>query len=189
MSALVVLTGPSGTGKGVVGARLRELHPELWFSVSVTSRPPRPGEIDGVHYEFVDRSEFERRIESGDFLEWFEVHGDLKGTPKGPVLERLAAGQDCLVEVDIQGALAIRAAFPDALLVFLRPPSRAEQRRRLEGRAQDDPAAIERRLADAEFEEREALASGAFDAIVVNDVVDETVADVAAILAKRRSGA
>ncbi|MFZ4585817.1 MAG: guanylate kinase [Acidimicrobiia bacterium] len=189
MGSLVVLTGPSGTGKGTVGARLRELHPELWFSVSATSRPPRPGEADGVHYWFIDRAEFMRRVDAGDFLEWFEVHGDLKGTPKGPILEHLAAGDDCLVEIDIQGALAVRREFPEALLIFLRPPSRVEQRRRLEGRGQDDAAAIERRLADAELEEAEALASGAFDAIVVNNEVDRTVDQVAAILASRRSGA
>ena len=110
----------------------------------------RPGEVDGVDYFFMDRPEFERVRDAGGFLEWFEVYGDLKGTPRAAVEEHLAAGSDVLLEIDVQGALAVRERFPDAVLVFLRPPSREEQRRRLEGRAVGDPvqqASIDSRLA------------------------------------------
>ncbi len=187
MAVLLVLAGPSGSGKGTIGERLRALHPELWWSVSATTRPPRPGERDGVDYTFIGRDEFERRVAAGDFVEWFAVHGQLKGTPKRPLAERLAAGQDCFCEIDVQGALAVRREFPEALLVFVRAPSRQEQERRIRRRGSDDEAQIARRLADAEAEERTALESGAFDAVVVNDDLEQAVAEVAAILAARRS--
>ncbi len=152
--------------------------------MSATTRAPRPGEADGRDYEFLSRSEFERRREAGDFLEWFEVYGDLKGTPRSPVEQRLAAGRDVLVEVDVQGARAVRASFPDALVVFLRAPSPAEQRERLERRGADDAASIERRLAAAA---REEAAAAAFDAVVVNDDVDRAVREIAGILERRRA--
>ena len=136
---LLVLSGPSGTGKGTVGKRLREREPDLRWSVSWATRPPRPGEVEGVDYRFVSRREFERARDAGGFLEWFEVFGDLKGTPRSPVLEHLAAGDDVLLEVDVQGAIAVRAAYSGALLVFLRPPSREVQRERILGRGQDSP--------------------------------------------------
>ncbi|MCZ7536343.1 MAG: guanylate kinase [Acidimicrobiia bacterium] len=182
---LLVLSGPSGTGKGTVGRRLREMEPEMRWSVSWATRPARPGEIDGVDYHFVEREEFERARDDGGFLEWFEVFGDLKGTPAGPVREHLAAGRDVLLEVDVQGALAIRDSCPEALLVFLRPPSREVQRARIVGRGQDSPEAVERRLAEASAEEAQA---GRFDAVVVNDDLETAVSDVAAILRARREG-
>jgi guanylate kinase len=122
--------------------------------------------------------------DAGGFLEWFEVHGDLKGTPRGPVREHLDAGADVLLEIDVQGALEVRRQFPEALLVFVLPPSREEQRRRLVGRGTDSPDAIERRLADAMAEEAKGVL---FDATVVNDDVDAAVARVAGILASRRA--
>lgn len=182
---LLVLAGPSGTGKGTIVARLQERFPELWLSVSATTRAPRPGEIDGVDYIFVSRPEFEARVAAGRFLEWFDVHGDLKGTPRDGVAERLRAGTDVVLEIDVQGARAVRAAFPEAVLVFVRPPSRAEQRRRLVARQTDTPEQIERRLADAEVEEAQA-AEGGFDAVVVNDDLDRAVAEVATILSHAR---
>jgi guanylate kinase len=154
--------------------------------VSATTRPPRAGEVDGDDYRFLDRAEFERLREEGGFLESFDVYGDLKGTPRGPVEEQLAAGHDVLLEVDVQGALAVREAFPEAVLVFVRAPSREVQRGRLEGRGQDDPAAVQRRLGEATAEE--ALADR-FDYVIVNDDVDRAVDQVAAILAARRQAA
>lgn len=159
--------------------RLLAREPRLWFSVSATTRPRRPGEVDGKDYFFVDRDEFERVRDAGGFLEWFDVYGDLKGTPRAQVEEHLAAGDDVLLEVDVQGALAVREAYPDALLVFVKAPSRDEQRRRLVERGEDDPEAIERRLARAEAEE--ALADR-FDAVVVNDDPGRAADEVAAIL-------
>src|SRR3954454_7199997 len=131
---LLVVAGPSGVGKGTIVERLLARVPGLWESVSYTTRPPRPGEVDGVDYHFVSRDEFEALRDAGGFLEWFEVFGDLKGTPRGPVEERLAADADVLLEIDVQGALAVREQFPDAVLVFVRPPSLDVLRTRLEGR-------------------------------------------------------
>lgn len=184
---LLVVAGPSGAGKGTVLEELRRREPDLVWSVSWTTRAPRPGEVEGVDYHFATREEFERERRRGGFLEWFEVYGDLKGTPRAPVLEHLAAGHDVLLEVDVQGALAVREACPDALLVFLRPPSREAQRERLLGRADGDPrqlAGARRRLEAAD--EEEALA-GRFDAVVVNDSVERAAAELAAILGRRRA--
>ncbi len=184
---LLVLAGTSGAGKGTIGRRLREQHPDLGWSVSWTSRPPRPDERNGDDYQFVTREEFEQLRDEGGFLEWFEVYGDLKGTPREYVLDQLQAGRDVLLEVDVNGALAVREAVPDALLVFVQAPSREEQRRRLEQRSADDRAAIERRLARAENEER--IGRERFDAVVVNSDVDQATAEVAAILDRRRRAA
>lgn len=184
---ILVLAGTSGAGKGEIGRRLRARLPDLRWSVSWASRAPRPGEVDGVDYHFVSREEFERVRDEGGFLEWFEVYGDLKGTPRAFVDAELAAGHDVLVEVDVHGALAVRAQLRDAaLLVFIATPSRAEQRRRLLGRGTDSPEQVERRLARADAEER--LAAEEFDAVVVNDELDAAVAEVAAILERRRAG-
>jgi guanylate kinase len=164
--------------------KLLELEPRLWFSVSATTRPRRGGETDGNDYLFLDREEFEHMRAGGGFLEWFEVYGDLYGTPRRPVEEHLAAGDDVLLEVDVQGALAVKDAYPDAVLVFVKAPSREEQRRRLLERGQDDDDAIERRLAEAEAEER---AADRFDAVVVNDDADRAAQEVAAILVGHRA--
>ena len=184
MSVLLVISGPSGVGKGTIVRRLLEREPGLWFSVSVTDRPPRPGEVAGRDYHFVSTQEFERMRDAGDLLEWFEVYGDLKGTPRAPIEERLAAGSDVLVEIDVNGALEVRRSFPEALLVFLRPPSREVQRARLLARDPTaDPKALESRLAEAEAEEARAAS---FDAIVVNDEVDPAVEEIRALLGARR---
>jgi guanylate kinase len=154
------------------------------WSVSATSRPPRPGEVDGVDYHFVTRAEFERERDAGGFLEWFEVYGQLKGTPRAAVVEALAAGRDVLLEIDVQGALAVREQYPEALMVFLRAPDTGEQEARLRGRDTDDPEQLARRLETARAEE--ALADR-FDAVVVNDDVERAVGEVAAILEARRA--
>jgi guanylate kinase len=183
---LVVLAGTSGAGKGTLGLRLREADPELRWSVSWTTRPARPGEEPDVDYHFTTREAFEALRDSDGFLESFDVYGDLKGTPRAFVEETLAAGHDVLLELDVEGSLAVREKVPDALLVFVRAPSREEQRRRLESRAADDPEAIERRLARAEAEE--AIARERFDAVIVNDDVDRAAAELAAIVEARRRG-
>jgi guanylate kinase len=180
---LLVLAGPSGVGKGTIVRRLLARDRRLWFSVSATTRPRREDEVEGTDYRFLDRPEFDRLRDAGGFLEWFDVYGDLKGTPRAPVEEHLAAGDDVLLEIDVQGALAVKEAFPDAVLVFVKAPSREEQRRRLLERGQDDPEAIERRLAQAEDEEH---AASRFDAVVVNDDADRAADEVAAILAGQR---
>ena len=176
---LLVVAGPSGVGKGTIVARLRERFPALWESISYTSRDPRPDEVDGVDYRFVTREEFERLRDAGGFLEWFEVFGDLKGTPRGPVEDHLAAGDDVLLEIDVQGALKVRDQFPDAVLVFVRPPSPEELRRRLTERGTESPASLDRRLAAAAAEEAHAPH---FDHVVVNDDLERVVAEVAGIL-------
>ena len=151
--------------------------------MSATTRARRKGEVEGRDYLFLDRAEFERLRDAGGFLEWFDVYGDLYGTPRAPVEAHLAAGDDVLLEIDVQGALAVKEAFPGALLVFVEAPSREEQRRRLLERGQDDLEAIERRLAQAEEEEQ---AAPRFDAVVVNDDADRAAGEVAAILAGQR---
>jgi guanylate kinase len=183
---LLVIAGPSGVGKGTIVARLKEREPALSWSVSWTTRAPRAGEVHDVDYHFTTRDEFERLRDADGFLEWFEVYGDLKGTPEAAVSDALAAGRDVLLEVDVNGALAVRRKHPEAVLVFVRPPSREEQRLRLERRGQDTPEQIERRLAAAAAEERQAEQ---FDFVVENDDVDRAVGEVAAILGRRRAAA
>lgn len=192
MSVLLVIAGPSGTGKGTIVRRLLEEEPGLWFSVSATDRARRPEEVDGRDYRFVTTEEFEQLRTDGGLLEWFEVYGDLKGTPRAPIEKHLAAGDDVLVEVDVNGALAIRDALSNAYLVFVRPPSRAEQEHRLRRRAEEeaarsgepvDEASLQRRLDRAADEEAQA---SAFDAVVVNDDLDRAVAEIRALLDARR---
>jgi guanylate kinase len=180
---LLVIAGPSGAGKGTIVQRLKDTEPSLGWSVSWTTRAPREGEVDGVDYHFTTREDFERLRDADGFLEWFDVYGDLKGTPEAAVREHLAAGRDVLLEVDVNGALAVRRKYPDALLVFVRPPSRDVQRARLVARGADSPEQIERRLAAAAAEEQEARH---FDHVVENDDVDRAVAEVAAILRNQR---
>jgi guanylate kinase len=179
-----VLAGPSGVGKSTLVRALLARRPELFWSVSATDRAPRPGEVDGVDYRFLTHDEFCRLRDDGGFLEWFEVYGDLKGTPRAPVEEHLAAGDDVLIEVDVQGALAIREALPAARLVFIKPPSHEIQRERLRARDPEaDPADLERRLAAATTEEAE---EDVFDAVVVNDDLDEAADQLVAILDSAR---
>lgn len=165
-------------GKGTVSARLRELHPEIWISVSATTRSPRPGEIDGVHYHFLPKEEFERLINDGEMLEWAVVHGQNSyGTPRQPVEEALRAGRPTLLEIDLQGARQVKAAMPEAQFVFLAPPSWDELVRRLIGRGTESPAEQARRLETAKVE---MAAETEFDVTIVNDDLDEAVAQLVA---------
>ncbi len=166
---LTVLAGPTAVGKGTLAAYVREHHPEVWLSVSATTRRPRPGEIDGVHYHFVSEERFEEMARSGDLLEWAVVHGRAKyGTPRRPVQEVLASGRAALLEIDLQGARQVRETMPEAFFVFLAPPSWDELVRRLVGRGTEDEEERATRLATARVE---LAAAAEFDVTVVNDDV------------------
>ena len=166
---LTVLAGPTAVGKGTVSADVRQRYPQVWLSVSVTTRPPRPGEVDGLHYHFVDPAGFDRMVEAGELLEWAVVHGLHRyGTPRRPVEARLSEGRPTLLEIDLQGARQVRHTMPDALFVFLAPPSWDEMVRRLVGRGTETPQERERRLETAR---EELAAEPEFDVTIVNDDV------------------
>ena len=167
---LTVLSGPSGVGKGSVIAEVRRRHPEVWLSVSVTTRKPRPGETEGVQYHFAEQTEFDQMVASGELLEHAMYAGNSYGTPRGPVQARLEAGVPALLEIELQGARQVRRAMPEAQLVFLAPPSFEELGRRLTGRGTEDPVVIAGRLARARIE---LAAEGEFDRVVVNDDLAE----------------
>ena len=167
---LIVISAPSGTGKTTLTHMLLKEFPDMEFSVSYTTRKPRPGEVNGKDYFFVDRETFERMIEEGDFLEWAEVYGNLYGTSKSQVLKALNEGKDILLDIDTQGALQVKKNFPEAVLIFILPPSFKELERRLRSRGTDDEETIERRLKIARVEvERAPL----YDYIVVNDRLEK----------------
>jgi guanylate kinase len=176
---LTVLSGPSGVGKGTVVAKVRELYPHIWVSVSCTTRSPRPGEREGVQYYFVTTEEFERRVAAGELLEHARFAGNSYGTPRGPVEERLAAGIPALLEIELQGARQVRAALPGSHLVFLAPPSWDELERRLTGRGTEAADVVAARLRRARVE---LAAEGEFDAIVVNEDVGRAAAELVALI-------
>jgi guanylate kinase len=167
---LTVVSGPSGVGKSSVVGELRKLEPDVWFSVSVTTRKARPGEVDGAHYHFVDRAEFDAMVAEGRLLEWAEFAGNRYGTPREPVEKALAEGRPAVLEIELQGARQVRAAMPEARLVMLMPPSWEELVGRLTGRGTENEAAVQARLAEAE---RELAAAGEFDHRLVNADVRE----------------
>jgi guanylate kinase len=167
---LVVVAGPTAVGKGTVVARIREQHPDVKFSVSATTRPPRPGEIHGEHYLFVTDAEFDQLVETQQMLEWAVVHGQHRyGTPRGPIEEALDSGSSIILEIDIQGARQVKDAMPEALLVFLLPPSWEELVRRLRSRGTESSEEQTRRLETARVE---VDAQSEFDVTIVNDDVD-----------------
>jgi guanylate kinase len=179
-SRLTVLAGPTAVGKGSVSADIREHHPEVWISVSATTRAPRPGEENGVHYWFVSEAEFDRMVADGELLEWAVVHQQARyGTPRRPVEEALAAGHPALLEIDLQGARQVRAAMPGAFFCFLAPPSWEELVRRLVGRGTEAEAERERRLATARLE---LAAESEFDVVIVNTEIHAAAEELVALM-------
>ncbi|WP_226370378.1 guanylate kinase [Pseudonocardia oceani] len=185
---LIVLAGPSGVGKSRVVDALRELLPDLFFSVSATTRDPRPGEVDGRDYRFVGPAGFDEMITRGDLLEWAEIHGGLQrsGTPRRPVEEALAAGRPVLVEVDLAGARAMKREIPECVSVFLAPPSMQELERRLQGRGTETAATFARRLETAR---EEMAARDEFDVTVISDEPRAVAARLVELLVATPHGA
>jgi guanylate kinase len=181
MSRIVVLSGPSAVGKSTVVSCLRQRLPDLHFSVSATTRSPRPGEVDGVDYTFVTPERFQQLIDDNDLLEWAEIHGGLhrSGTPAEPVRQALAAGHPVLIEVDLAGARAVKQAMPEVLTVFLAPPSWDVLRDRLIGRGTESPEVQARRLETAKAE---LAAQDSFDVIVVNSRLESACAQLVSLL-------
>ena len=169
---LIVFTGPSGVGKGTVLRALLNRHPELHLSISATTRSPRAGEVDQQHYYFLTRSQFETMVAQGEFLEWAEFAGNLYGTPRQPLLDRIAQGERVILEIELEGARQVRKTAPDALQIFIAPPSIEELEVRIRKRGQDTDAAIARRLERAQVE----IASAhEFDVQIMNDDFDTAV--------------
>ncbi len=179
LGRLIVLTGPSGVGKGTLMRSLLERHPDLYYSVSATTRSPRPGEIDGKNYYFISRSKFEQLVAEGEFLEWAEFAGNYYGTPREGVLNQIHSGRLVVLEIDLEGARQIRVSFPIALRIFILPPSFDELEKRIRDRAQDSEEAIARRLRRAQEEIR---AADEFDIKIVNDDFETALNDIEAAL-------
>lgn len=175
---LLVISGPSGAGKGTVCKSLLEKN-DIWISVSATTRKPRNGEIDGVNYFFIDKDEFLAKIDSNDFLEYAEVYGNYYGTPKSKVFDVLESGKDVILEIDIQGALKIKSAYPDGVFIFILPPSMEELRYRITNRGSETPESLKTRLNSA-YEEISFASK--YDYAVINDEVNEAVKKIESII-------
>ncbi|MEH1871707.1 guanylate kinase [Nostoc sp.] len=181
LGRLIVLTGPSGVGKGTLMRSLLKRHPELYYSVSVTTRSPRPGEIDGKDYYFISRSKFEQLLAEGEFLEWAEFAGNYYGTPREAVLNQIHLGKLVVLEIELKGARQIRASFPSAFSIFILPPSFDQLEKRIRDRAQDSEEAIARRLVRAQ---EEIQAADEFDTQIVNDDFETALNDIETVLFK-----
>ncbi len=182
MTRVFVITGPSGVGKGTLIRGLRERFPDLYLSVSATTRQPRPGERDGVDYHFLTRDEFDRRVDEGEFIEHADYAGRSYGTLRSEVDDRLQRGVPVVLEIEVQGARQVRAAMPEAVQVFIAPPSLESLRSRLIGRGTDDPAEVERRLGVAEQELR---AREEFEHVVVNDRLEDATGELSSIVSRQ----
>jgi guanylate kinase len=186
MARVFVITGPSGVGKGTLIRGLMERLPQLELSVSATTRAPRPGERDGVDYHFLSNEEFERRVRAGDFVEHADYAGRRYGTLRSELEQRVSGGAPVVLEIEVQGARQVRAAMPEAIQVFLAPPSLAALRTRLIGRGTDGNEEVEHRLAVAE---RELAARDEFAHVVVNDRLEDALSELVAIVAGELAGA
>lgn len=180
---LFIISGPSGAGKGTICKRLVE-ETKVQISVSMTTRGPRPGEVDGVSYYFTTREEFQKEIDEGGFLEYAEVYGNYYGTPKDKVIEKLKQGVDVVLEIDIQGALNVKSAYPGGIFIFILPPSMAELRKRITGRGSETEEAINLRLSQTL---KEVSYIDKYDYCVVNGELEEAVARVKAIVTAEHS--
>jgi guanylate kinase len=184
---LIVLSGPSGVGKGTISRRLAK-RLDVTYTVSATTRPRRPGDEAGKTYDHISREEFFRRLDSDEFLEYAQVYGDYYGTPKHPTLDHLEHGRDVLLEIDVQGALQVRYQHPDALTVFILPPDGPTLLRRLSDRGRESGDEINKRFRAAKREIHMAKGSRAFDYMVINDDLDSAVEEIVKIVRHRRSG-
>ena len=180
---LIVVSGASGTGKGTVCKKILDDMPEVAYSISATTRLPRPGEVDGREYYFLSRDEFKAWIADEKFLEFAEVYGNFYGTPLNKIEERLNRGEDILLEIDVQGALNVKRKCPEGVYIFLLPPSIEELKRRIEGRGTETPESLQRRLANAVAEIK---IGREYNYVVVNDSVENAVAKIKAILVAER---
>ncbi|MFB2646945.1 guanylate kinase [Raphidiopsis sp. BLCC-F218] len=176
---LIVLTGPSGVGKGTLMQKLLAQHPQLYYSVSATTRSPRPGEIDGKSYFFITPNSFQELVAQGEFLEWAEFAGNYYGTPRAAVLQQIQLGRSVILEIELAGARQIKASYPDALSIFILPPSFLELENRIRARGQDSDEAITRRLNRAK---EEIKAASEFDIQIVNDDLPTTLNELETIL-------
>ena len=176
---LIVLTGPSGVGKGTLLQALRQRHPELYLSISATTRQPRPGEVDAQHYYFVNRQQFEHMVQTDQLLEWAEYAGNYYGTPRAPVEQQIQLGQSVILEIEVIGARKIHKTFPSALRIFILPPSLAELEERLRSRGQDSEEAIAKRLSRAKAE---LDAADEFDLQIVNDDLETALLQIEAAI-------
>jgi guanylate kinase len=181
--SLFVISAPSGAGKTTLCQKLREIVPDVKFSVSYTTRKPRAGEVDGVHYSFVDEDEFRAMIAEGEFVEWAQVHGNFYGTSKRRIEDMINEGFDVILDIDVQGGRQIKEHFPDSILIFVLPPSMDELKKRLTGRMSDAEDVINKRLKNAINEIREYKN---YDYVIINDVFDDALEDMVAIIIAER---
>lgn len=179
---LFVISGPSGAGKGTLVDRLRSIFPNVWVSISATSRLPRKGDVEGETYFFLSKAEFENLIAQNGFIEYANVYGNYYGTPIKPIQEHLENGEIVILEIDVQGGFQVREQFPDANLIFIAPPSMSVLEKRLRGRATDSSEAIAKRLREAE---QELKSSAKYDVVVVNDDLDNTTNELAEVIQSR----
>jgi guanylate kinase len=172
---LFLITGPSGVGKGTLVTALLQRHPQIWLSISATTRAPRTGEVEGQHYFFLDRADFDAKVEAAGLLEWAEFAGNCYGTPRQPVEQQLASGRPVLLEIELEGARQVRQSFPSGFQIFIQPPSFEELERRIRGRGTDSEEAIQRRLERARVELE---AASEFDAVLVNADLDLALSEL-----------